>query len=172
MRVSRGYCMTCRGTCYSDEDGERLATDHRPGCAITTGDGICGRKWFDFTCTLPKGHASSHQSEGNYLHTDESDRCPWCEGSGYRTAYGPLQHLVLSWAARSLLTMTEGWRDRQVLMLGKPVNEATDEAANLLYEQGFLVNLPGNMISHGGINLTDAGRDQLAEWDRLAAGVQ
>lgn len=158
MRVSRGYCMTCMGTCYSDEDGERRATDHRPGCATATGDGICGRKWLvDFVCTLPKGHDSSHESGGNYLHTDQP---------------GLLEHLVLSWAARSLLTMGEGWRDRQMLMLGKPVNEATDAAANALYEQGFLVNLPGNMISHGGISLTEAGRDQLAEWDRLAAGAQ
>lgn len=68
--------------------------------------------------------------------------------------------------------MTEGWRDRQVLMLGKPVNEATDEAANALYGQRFLVNLPATVISRPGINLTEAGRDQLAEWDRLAAGAQ
>lgn len=68
--------------------------------------------------------------------------------------------------------MTEGWRDRQMLMLGKPVNEATDEAANALYEQGFLVNLQATVISRPGINLTEAGRDQLAEWDRLAAGAQ
>lgn len=127
-------------------------------------------------CMTCNGKVYSENIHSTVVHTHHRPGCPRppeiCDGSCGEKFPDPLQHLVLSWAARSLLTMTEGWRDRQMLMLGKPVNEATDEAANALHEQGFLANFPGTVISHGGIVLTDAGRDQLAEWDRLAAGVQ
>lgn len=90
-----------------------------------------------------------------------------------RTELDHLMHLVLTWADRGLLTMSDDWRNRRVQLLGNRVSEAAEMSANNLYLQGLImvVNSAAFLLPTGAIRTTEAGRLQLAKWDIQAAGV-
>lgn len=68
--------------------------------------------------------------------------------------------------------MTDDWRNRRVMLSGKRVNDEVEMAANTLYAQGLVFQpAPGLMGPPvGAIRVTQAGKDQLVEWDTQAAG--
>lgn len=84
-----------------------------------------------------------------------------------------LMHLVLTWAERGMLTMSDEWRNRRVQLLGNRISEAAEMAANNLYLQGLIMVTSAALLllSAGAIRTTEAGRRQLALWDIQAAGV-
>jgi hypothetical protein len=92
--------------------------------------------------------------------------------AGFVTEPDHLMHLVLAWAQRGLLTMSDDWRNRRVQLLGNRISEAAEMAANNLYLQGLISVATGNLLLPvGAIRATEAGRRQLAEWDIQAAGA-
>jgi hypothetical protein len=92
--------------------------------------------------------------------------------AGFATEPDHLMHLVLTWAERGLLTMSDDWRNRRVRLLGNRISEAAEMAANNLYLQGLImVTSAALLLPTGAIRTTEAGRRQLAEWDIQVAGV-